>query len=331
MQGRRFRRTQCVGLALGAALLMAGCAGPAVQTGQPSKAGLTSIDGATVSLASFENSAFPYHGMIPNYQETGKTRPFLDVDENGRLGHSSPRGGIHWEDQTYSDRSVLLAAPQSFDPAKPGVIIVFFHGNNATLSRDVIARQQIVRQLADSGLNAVLVAPQLAVDAQDSSAGRFWSAGGFAAFLGEAQTKLGDLYPNARGAFRRMPVVIVAYSGGYLPAAYSLAVGGDQGRVRGLVLLDALYGERDKFVSWAEGPGRSAFFVSAYSASSRAGNDAVRAELEAAGVPTVNGLPGQLTPGVVAFVDAGSVDHNDFVTSAWGGAPLRDIFSRIGG
>ena len=92
MQGRLFGWTRGVGLALGAALLMAGCAGPTVQTGQPSKAGLTSIDGATVSLAAFENSAFPYHGMIPNYQETGKTRPFLDVDENGRLGHSSPRG-----------------------------------------------------------------------------------------------------------------------------------------------------------------------------------------------------------------------------------------------
>ena len=217
---------------------------------------------------------------------------------------------------------MLLAAPQSFDPARPGVIIVFFHGNNATLSRDVIARQQIVRQLADSGLNAVLVAPQLAVDAQDSSAGRFWSPGGFAAFFSEAQAKLGDLYPNARGAFRRMPVVIVAYSGGYLPAAYSLTVGGDQGRVRGLVLLDALYGERDKFVSWAEGPGRNAFFVSAYSTSSRRATTRSAAELEAAGVPTVSGLPAELTPGVVAFVDAGSVDHNDFVTSAWGGAPL---------
>src|SRR6516162_9840308 len=331
MQGRLFGRTQRAGWALGAALLMANCAGPTVQQGQPQKAGVTSIDGANVSLASFENSAFPYHGLIPNYQETGKTRPFMDVDDNGRLGHSSPRGGIHWEDQTYSDRSVLLAAPQSFDPGRPGVIIVFFHGNMATLSRDVVARQQIVRQLSDSGLNAVLVAPQLAVDARDSSAGRFWSPGGFAAFLSEAQAKLGDLYPGARGVFRRMPVVIVAYSGGYLPAVYSLAVGGEGNRVRGLVLLDALYGERDKFVSWAEGPGRGAFFVSAYSTSSRAGNEAVRAELQAAGVPTVSGLPAELTPGVVAFVDAGSVDHNDFVTSAWGGAPLRDIFSRIGG
>ena len=216
-------------------------------------------------------------------------------------------------------------------PHGPGVIIVFFHGNMATLSRDVIARQQIVRQLANSGLNAVLVAPQLAVDAQDSSAGRFWSPGGFAAFLSEADAKLGELYPNARGAFRRMPVVIVAYSGGYLPAVYSLAVGGDQGRVRGVVLLDALYGERDKFVRWVEGPGRNAFFVSAYSTSSRAGNEAIRAELEAAGIQTVSGLPAALTPGVVAFIDAGSVDHNDFVTSAFGGAPVRDIISRIGG
>jgi hypothetical protein len=331
MRGLSFGRTESLGLGLGAALFMAGCAGPAVQTAQPQRAGPSTIDGAKVELASFNNSAFPYHGLIPNYQDTGKSRPFLDVDDNGRLGHSSPRGGIHWEDQTYSDRSVLLAAPQSFDPARPGVIIVFFHGNNATLTRDVIARQQIVRQLAESGLNGVLVAPQLAVDAPDSSAGRFWSPGGFAAFLSEAQTKLGDLYPNARGAFRRMPVVLVAYSGGYLPAAYSLSVGGDGARVRGVVLLDALYGERDKFLSWAEGPGRNAFFLSAYSTSSRDGNEAVRAALEAAGVRTVSGLPQTLSPGVVAFVDAGSVDHNDFVTSAWGGAPLRDIFSRIGG
>lgn len=330
MRGLSFARTRGLGLGLGAALLMAGCAGPAVQTGQPQRAGLERIDGATVELASFRNSAFPYHGLIPNYQDTGKARPFLDVDEDGRLGHTG-RGGIHWEDQTYSDRSVLLAAPESFNPAKPAIIVVFFHGNNATLSHDVIARQQIVRQLADSGLNAVLVAPQLAVDAPDSSAGRFWSPGGFATFLSEAQTKLGDLYPNARGAFRRMPVVIVAYSGGYLPAAYSLSVGGEGSRVRGVVLLDALYGERDKFVNWAEGPGRNAFFLSAYSTSSREGNDAVRAALDAAGVRTVSGLPQELSPGVVAFVDAGSVDHNDFVTSAWGGAPLRDIFSRIGG
>ena len=324
-------RNRSLGASLGAALMVASCAAPPVAPppAPGAKPGVTSIDGANVALASFQNSAFPYRGLIPNYQETGKTRPFLDVEDNGRLGHSSPRGGLLWEDQTYNDRTVLLAAPQNFDPGRPGVIIVFFHGNNATVERDVLARQQIVRQLADSGLNAVLVAPQLAHDAPDSSAGRFWSPGGFAAFLAEAQNKLGDFYPAARGAFHGMPVVVVAYSGGYLPAVYSLTVGGDAGRVRGVVLLDALYGERDKFVDWVEGAGRRTFFVSAYSNSSKDGNMAVQAQLEAAGLRVANTLPSALAPGEIVFIDAGSVDHNDFVTSAWGGAPLRDIFSRI--
>jgi hypothetical protein len=325
------KRNGAAGVSLGAALMLACCAAPVTppSAGGGKPQGVASIDGANVQLAAFQNSAFPYHGQIPNYQETGKTRPFLDVDDNGRLGHSSPRGGLLWEDQTYNDRTVLLAAPQSFDPSRPGHIVVFFHGNNATLERDVIARQQIVRQLADSGLNAVLVAPQLAHDAPDSSAGRFWAPGGFAAFLDEAEMKLGEFYPGARGSFRHMPVVIVAYSGGYLPAIYSLTVGGDPGRVRGVVLLDALYGERDKFVSWVEGAGRSAFFVSAYSTSSREGNMTMEAALQQAGRTTLDTLPATLAPGEIAFIDAGGVDHNDFVTSAWGGAPLREIFARM--
>ena len=89
-----------------------------------------------------------------------------------------------------------------------------------------------------------------------------------------------------------MPVVIVAYSGGYLPAVYSLTVGGEGGRVRGVVLLDALYGEKDKFVRWVEGPGRSAFFVSAYSTSSRDGNLAIEAELQQAGLAVAERVAG---------------------------------------
>ena len=207
--------------------------------------------------------------------------------------------------------------------------MVFFHGNNATLERDVIARQQIVRQLADSGLNAVLVVPQLAHDAPDSSAGRFWSPGGFAAFLDEAEGKLGDFYPGARGAFRRMPVIVVAYSGGYLPAVYSLTVGGDGGRVRGVVLLDALYGERDKFVELGRGTGAQRLLRQRLFDLVARRQLAIEAELQQAGLTVQNSLPATLAPGEIAFVDAGTVDHNDFVTSAWGGAPLRDIFSRV--
>ena len=72
-----------------------------------------------------------------------------------------------------------------FDARKPGVIVVFFHGNGATLERDVRDRQMVPQQISDSGVNAVLLAPQLAVDAADSSAGKFWQPGGLKRFVDE--------------------------------------------------------------------------------------------------------------------------------------------------
>ncbi len=320
---------------VGLALALAGCAGapsapPATNlssTGQPQ---FEQSNGANVALVEFKNSAFPYHGLIPPDERHDKSRPFLDVDDSGRLAHSSPRGGVLWEDTTYNDRHVLFAVGNDFDPNRPATIVVFFHGNQATLARDVLERQQTARQLAQSELNGVLVAPQLAYDAADSSAGNFWRPGAFAQFLDEAETKLASLYPNApRGAFRRMPVVIVAYSGGYVPAAYSLAVGGAGERIRGVVLFDALYGEQDKFAHWVESARNRAFFVSAYSNSSRDENVALRERLARDGVSVQSSLPDGLRPGVVAFIDAGDVRHEDFVSSAWTSDPLRDVLSRV--
>jgi hypothetical protein len=316
------------------ALALAGCAAAPTTSGLSAPAGSSKFvqtDGANVAFAEFNNSAFPYHGMIPPDERHDKARPFLDASSDGRPAHSSPRGGLLFEDTTYSDRHVLFATGDAFDPNRPGVLVVFFHGNQAILSRDVLERQQTARQLAQSDLNAVLVAPQLAVDAADSSAGNFWRPGAFAQFLDEAETKLADLYPgSSRAAFRRMPVVIVAYSGGYMPAAYSLALGGAGGRIRGVVLFDALYGEDDKFAHWIEGARGGAFFVSAYSASSHDRNVALRNRLQRDGVTVEDGLPDNLRPGVVAFVDAGDVRHEDFVNVAWTSDPLRDVLSRMG-
>ena len=250
-------------------------------------------------------------------------RPFLDVNENGRLAHSSPRGGVLYEDKTYNDRRVLIAASKTSIPMRPA-LIVLFHGNQGTLARDVVERQQAPRQVAQSSLNAVLLAPQLAVDANNSSAGNFWRPGGFAEFLNEADAKLAELYPQASRARHSdsMPVVIVAYSGGYLPAAYSLEHGGADDRVRGVVLLDALFGEGDKFARWIERDSGRAFFVSAYSASSSRQNLALASRLRHDGVSTVSGLPDSLHSGVVAFVDATAASHDDFLTAAWTRDPL---------
>jgi hypothetical protein len=331
---RPWKSSASVATGVALALLLASCAGPVTQNGPTPNAGLgpqfANAGGVNVAMPEFQNSAFPYRGQIPASADNPSAKPFLNVADNGRYGHQSPRGGVYWEDGTYSDRRVLLAASQSFDSRNPGDLVIFFHGNEATLSRDVIDRQQAPRQLADSGLNGVLIAPQMAVDALDSSAGRFWQPGALAAFLDEADSKLAALYPDApRGAFRRMPVILVAYSGGYLPVAFSLAHGGASERVRGVVLLDALYGEQDKFADWIERSHDRAFFVSAYSKSSHDQNEALRARLTRSGINVQDGMPGSLGPGVVAFIDAGDVDHNGFVNSAWTINPLRDVLARV--
>ena len=150
-----------------------------------SGAGAAPIKKALRAYVPFQQSPFPFEGTVP-----GKEEPFLDVEKDGRRGHTSPRGGVYWQDETYSDRRVLLDIPRGFDPAKPGVLVVYFHGNKSVLERDVVRRHQIPRQVARAGLNAVLVAPQFAVDALDSTAGRFYHPGHFAKFMDEAAREL---------------------------------------------------------------------------------------------------------------------------------------------
>ena len=111
------------------ALMLASCAGPATTNGAAPSAGVTgpqfaNAGGVNVAMPEFQNSAFPYHGLIPASADNPSSKPFLNVADNGRYGHESPRGGTYWEDATYNDRHVLLAASQSFDSRNPGDLVI---------------------------------------------------------------------------------------------------------------------------------------------------------------------------------------------------------------
>ncbi|UVK51123.1 hypothetical protein DBIPINDM_004342 [Mesorhizobium sp. AR02] len=280
---------------------------------------------AISTIVPFKASPFPYRGKLPD-----GTAPFLDVTgADGRRGHTSPRGGIYWEDETYSDRSTLLAVPKGFDPARPAVIVVFFHGNGATLQRDVVGRQRVVAQVEASGLNAVVVAPQFASNAQDSSAGNFWTPGYFARFMAEAAQGLARLTGAKAAKFDAMPVVLVAYSGGYNPAAFILRNGDIIGRLLGVILLDAVFDEADIFASWIA-QHRKSFFVSAYGKSSASGNAEIRQLLTSQGIDASSDPPRRLEAGTIAFL-ASDAAHDTFVTRAFVGNPLQWFLSRLHG
>jgi hypothetical protein len=278
------------------------------------------------TLVSLKSSAFPYLGNNPHTDA-----PFLNISRDGRRGHRSYGGRVYWQDETYNDNRTLIHVPENFDVRKPGVIVVFFHGNGATLERDVRDRQMVPQQISDSGVNAVLLAPQLAVDAADSSAGKFWQPGGLKRFVTESSDHLARLYgdPAAAKAFANMPVIIVGYSGGFVPAAWSLEVGGLGNRVRGVFLLDAVYGELDKFASWIVN-NRSGFFVSAYTRYTRRHDKELMAMLREKGIAISDEMDGPLRPGSVVFVETPEgVTHRSYVTQAWTENPIKEVLVKM--
>jgi hypothetical protein len=284
---------------------------------------------AKSQLVAFNASPFPYRGAIPS-----TNKPFLDAKDGKRRGHTTSKGDVCWEDATYSDRRSLLFLPAGYNPQLPSLIVLYLHGQGATLERDVQARQAVPRQISDSGQNVALVAPQLAFDAADSSAGNFWKPGHFATYIDEAAERLMRLYGDRRvGAhFNAAPVVIVSYSGGYLSTAYALERGGAAHRIKGVILLDSLYGDEDKFAAWAAARRRLAFLFSAYTESTKDENATLRSLLDKRRVPYADALPKSLTPGTMAFVSCGPWEmHGDFVTRAWTADPLEQALAMIPG
>jgi hypothetical protein len=264
------------------------------------------------ALIDFQTAPFPYDGRMP-----GSNRPFLDAGEAGHRG-------------TFGDPRVLLHIPPGFDANKPSVMIVFFHGHGAILARDVRDRQQVPAQISASGANAVLVAPHFAVDAADSSPGKFGEPGGFKRFLDEAAGQLAKLHgdPRTKQTFANMAIVIVAYSGGFGPTLSVLDNGGVKPRIRGIVLLDALYSGINKFANWIA-ENRSGFFVSSYTPHTQGHNADLEQMLRAKSVSYGSELRHDHLAGSVTFLPAGPISHRDFVTHAWAYLPLKDILLRL--
>jgi len=274
-------------------------------------------------LVAMQHSAFPYDGLMP-----GGSAPFLDSQQHGQWGHTSTRGGFNTQASTYSDKRSLLHVPKAFNPRKPACLVVFFHGNRARLEPDVIKRQRVPVQLDASKLNGALIAPQLAINVNDSSAGNFWTPDFFASYIGEAEHHLAKQTGHPEKALAALPIVIVAYSGGYYPTIFSLEQGGATQRIKGVVLLDALFGEGERFADWIVEHHKHVFFASAYSAASKAENLALKAYLtrKALRIPA---WPVRLTRGTVCFIDATKAVHDDFVSQAWVEDPMAQILGRI--
>jgi hypothetical protein len=135
------------------------------------------------------------------------------------------------------------------------LIVLYLHGQGATLERDVQAARRAAPDRRFRPEHAAGGAAARSTTPPTSSAGNFWKPGHFAAYIDEARRRLMRLYGDqARWcAFSTPRRGHRAYSGGYLSTAYALANGGAAHRIKGVILMDSLYGDEDKFAAWAAG------------------------------------------------------------------------------
>ncbi len=156
----------------------------------------------------------------------------------------------------YGDPTVLVFIPHHHRVARDSTVstVVHFHGHNSTAERAMVAHQ-LREQLFESKQNAILVVPQLAVNAADSAAGKLEAPGGLGRMLGDALRALdAGAVRNAAGLAALSPdaslgrVCVSAHSGGYHAAACALRHGGVA--VHEAYLFDALYADVDVFRDW---------------------------------------------------------------------------------
>lgn len=290
----------------------------------------------------------------PPHADLPKWRRGLSIE---RLRYAPfPCPGVTGPRGVFEDSRTLLHVTPGFDAACPFVVVVFFHGWRATLSRRIGGRRyhvvetyRLLDQVDAAGLNAVVVAPQFARDADidvvemPGHPGKFAHRGVFARFLDEALGRLATLRGEEAAPYRRAPILLTSFSGGYRAAARVLTVGSTQRRLLGFIGLDTIYDETDAFAAWFAANHRHAFLVAVYTggrahdyASAKPTLHLARsiAAMGLANARVRRSLPPQLEPGVAAFVPVGDPDlHLDLVAAGWPGfdQPVRRLLARLPG
>lgn len=156
--------------------------------------------------------------------------------------------------------SVVVYVPEGFDATAPIDLVVFVHGFNNCVTNIVgDANQactpggplrnayQLGSQLEQAGVNALLVAPEVAYDQATGDPGALGTAGGFRALLEETLLAVPPpLGPIGFASVGR--VIVAAHSGGYRATAAMITIG--DVRVDEVWLFDALYGSTVSFDQW---------------------------------------------------------------------------------
>ncbi len=161
----------------------------------------------------------------------------------------------------YSDPSVRVFVPRGYRAKGPVNLVFFFHGWDSSID-DAEQKFDLDRQFAESGVQGLLVVPELAVNAPDSFGGKLEDKGGFVRMVGEL---LHVLAANGVTSSEKPGTITLAgHSGAFQVIAIILSNGDLADNIREVFLFDAVYARIHQFASWIEN--RGGRFVSVISA-----------------------------------------------------------------
>jgi len=153
--------------------------------------------------------------------------------EHARTPWDEPAGGSHWRLDTPRG-PVHVWHPRGLALPSAG-LVVYVHGLYTKVD-EAFASHQLAQQFAASRLNAVFVAPEAPVASTDAVV---WPS------LAELRAEVGDALPALKTGG---PTVLAGHSGAYRTIAGWL----DDPSVRSLVLLDAMYGQTERYAAWVK-------------------------------------------------------------------------------
>lgn len=239
----------------------------------------------------------------------------------------------------------IIMVPAGFRMEEPVDLVVYFRGFGSCI--EVIAGDQrapcrpggtlrrpshILQQFRDARKNAVLVMPELLVEAADTNPGTFGRPGGFDQFVQELLVTLARVY-DSQFPTQVRSIAIYAHSGGW--GVTSHVVQKSSTPVRDVVLLDAFYGGQDVYLSYALNAAQQGFpakrFVSVHTGGRPTDNTitlarAVRARFPASIVTQpVAGTPTAADMQHPVFIKASQIDHSN-VPSFYFGRILQSSY-----
>ena len=191
----------------------------------------------------------------PAYRIIRMSSNHSSFPDTGRAQGHNYDGVFYDAASHYSNHSVILVVPEKYSERNHPDLIFWFHGWRNTIDSSLI-QFHLADQLISSQRNAILVLAETASNAPDSYGGKLEQPNEFKFLVQDIMDELQKKkIVSPLGKLNH--IVLAGHSGAFRVIAHILQSGGLN--IQEVYLMDALYGEKEKFEQWISANAKNRF------------------------------------------------------------------------